>query len=110
MDCIFCKIAKGEIDSTKVFENDQIVAFYDINPKARVHILIIPKKHIESVKHIEQIDKELIGELFLIAKEIAKEKNLVGYKLIINVGREGGQLVDHLHLHLLSGDANMKSN
>jgi len=103
-DCIFCKIAKGEIPSSKVFENDELIAFNDINPKAKTHILIVPKKHIESVKHLEATDKELIGELFLVAKKIAEEKNLSGYKLVINVGREGGQLVDHLHLHLLSGD------
>ena len=102
--CIFCKIAKGEIPSAKVFENDQVVAFNDINPKAKVHILVVPKKHIESVKHLEKIDKNLVGGLIMAAQEIAKEKNLSGYKLVINVGREGGQLVDHLHLHLLSGD------
>jgi len=101
-DCIFCKITKGEIPSAKVFEDDKIIAFNDINPKARVHILVVPKKHIESVKHLERADKEMIGELFLAAKKIAEEKNLQGYKLVINVGREGGQLVDHLHLHLLS--------
>lgn len=103
-DCIFCKIASGEIPSEKVFENENVFAFLDINPKAKVHILIVPKKHIESIKHLEMIDKELVGEIFLSAQEIAKEKNLEGYKLVINVGREGGQLVDHLHLHLLSGD------
>ncbi|MGD0576779.1 MAG: histidine triad nucleotide-binding protein [Candidatus Staskawiczbacteria bacterium] len=105
-DCIFCKIIAGEIPSAKVFEDDNLVAFNDINPKARIHILIVPKKHIESVKHLELIDKELIGEMFLAAQKIAKDKNLAGYKLVINVGREGGQLVDHLHLHLLSGEAN----
>lgn len=104
MDCIFCKIAKGEIPSVKVFESEELVAFNDINPKAKVHVLIVPKKHIESVKHLDKIDKNLVGELILAAKEIAKEKNLSGYKLVINVGRDGGQLVDHLHLHLLSGD------
>jgi len=108
-DCIFCKIIKGEIPSAKVFESDKIVAFNDINPKAKVHILIVPKKHIESVKHLQGGDKDLIGEIFLTTQKIAKEKNLEGYRLIINVGREGGQLVDHLHLHLLSGDANMNS-
>ena len=107
MDCIFCKIAKGEIPSAKVFESDKIIAFNDIHPKARLHILIVPKKHIESVKNLEEIDGRLIGELFLAAKEIAKEKNLEGYKLVVNVGREGGQLVDHLHLHLLSGDVKL---
>lgn len=105
-DCIFCKIVKGEIPSAKVFESENIVAFDDIKPKAKAHILIIPKKHIESVKHIESADKDLMGEVVLVAQKIAKEKNLEGYKLVVNVGREGGQLVDHLHLHLLSGDAN----
>ena len=106
MDCIFCKIISGEIPSAKVFENENIFAFLDINPKAKVHVLIVPKKHIESIKNLEKSDKELVGEMFLAARQIAKEKKLEGYKLVINVGREGGQLVDHLHLHLLSGDFN----
>ena len=101
-DCIFCKIIFGEIPSVKIFENDKIIAFNDINPKAKVHILIVPKKHIESVKHLQAIDKELVGELILSGQQIAKEKNLEGYKLLFNVGREGGQIIDHLHLHLLA--------
>lgn len=104
MDCIFCKIVKGEIPSTKVFENENVFAFLDINPKAKIHVLIVPKKHIESVKHLEENDAKLVGELVLTAQKIAKEKNLEGYKIIVNVGREGGQLVDHLHLHLVSSD------
>jgi histidine triad (HIT) family protein len=104
MDCIFCKIAQGESNATKVFENDNLIAFYDVNPKARVHILIVPKKHIESVKDLTEADAELVGEMFIAAKQIAEDKGLEGYKLIINVGRDGGQLVDHLHLHLLSPD------
>ncbi|MCX6721368.1 MAG: HIT domain-containing protein [Candidatus Staskawiczbacteria bacterium] len=104
MDCIFCKIAKGEIPSIKVFENENFFAVNDINPKAKIHILIIPKEHIESIKHLQDSHKNLIGEMFLAAQKIAKGKNLQGYKLVINVGREGGQLVDHLHLHLLSGE------
>lgn len=104
MDCIFCKIIKGEIPSTKIFENDEVIAFNDIHPKAKVHILVVPKKHIESVKHLEKIDGGLIAELIFAAQKIAEEEKLEGYKLVINVGREGGQLVDHLHLHLLSGD------
>lgn len=106
-DCIFCKIVNGEIPSTKVFENEKVIAFNDINPKAKVHILIIPKKHIESVKTLEEADKELIGELFLAAKKIANDIGLHGYKVVANVGREGGQLVDHLHLHLLSGEVSI---
>ena len=104
MDCIFCKIIKGEIPSAKVFETDALIAFDDIEPKAKVHILIVPKKHIESVKHLEESDKDLVGEMLFTAKKIAEEKKLLGYKLVFNVGREGGQVVDHLHLHLLSPD------
>jgi len=104
MDCIFCKIAKGELPSTKIFENENLVAFNDINPKAKTHILIIPKEHIESIKHINFNHKDLLGSMFLAAKEIAQKQNLEGYKLVFNVGREGGQIVDHLHLHLLSAD------
>lgn len=104
MDCLFCKIIAGEIPSEKVFENNEIVAFNDIYPKAKIHILVVPKKHIESVKHLEETDKNLVGELIMAAKSIAKEKNMEGYKLVINVGKEGGQIIDHLHIHLLSGD------
>lgn len=106
MNCIFCKIVAGEIPSVKIFEDEKLIAFDDINPKAKVHVLIVPKEHIESIKHIKLMHKDLIGEMFLSAQKIAKEKGLEGYKLVINVGRDGGQLVDHLHLHLLSGDAN----
>ncbi len=103
MDCIFCKIANKEIKGDIVFENENVIAFNDINPKAPVHILVIPKKHIESMLKIEDNDKELIGELVLSAKKIAEQKGLAGYKLVINTGRDGGQIVDHLHLHLLGG-------
>ncbi len=103
-DCIFCKIVNKEVPADFIFESESVVAFSDINPKAKVHILIIPKKHIESVKTLEEIDKNLIGEMFLTAQKIAKDKNLEGYKLIINVGKEGGQEVEHLHLHLTSPD------
>jgi histidine triad (HIT) family protein len=103
MECLFCKIIKKEIPSEIVYETDKVIVFKDIHPKAEVHLLILPKKHIVSVNHLEEKDKELMGELISTAQKIAKEKKLTGYKLIINVGREGGQLIDHLHLHLLSG-------
>lgn len=103
MECLFCKIAKKEIPSEIVYEDEQFVVFKDINPQAPVHLLIVPKKHIHSVNHIEIEDKTLMGELILTAQKIAREKNIKGYKLQINVGRDGGQLIDHLHLHLLSG-------
>ena len=103
MDCIFCKIISKEIPSDIVYENDEIIVIKDANPKAPVHLLIIPKKHIPSVNHMESEDKALFGDLILTAKKMAKEKKLKGYRLIINVGREGGQIIDHVHLHLLSG-------
>ncbi len=103
MDCIFCKIINRETPSEIVYEDDKIIAIKDINPQAQIHLLIIPKKHIHSVDHVEIQDKTLMGDLILIAQKIAREKNLSGYKLQINVGRTAGQIVDHLHLHLLSG-------
>ncbi len=103
MDCLFCKIINKEAPVDIVYDDDKFLAFNDINPKAPIHILIVPKKHISSVDHLEIGDKELMGELILIAQKIAREKKLKGYKLIINVGREGGQIIDHLHLHLLAG-------
>lgn len=101
-DCIFCKITNKEMDSEIVFENDKVIVIKDIKPKAPIHLLIIPKKHIPSVKEVGQEDKELLGELILVARELAEQKGLKGYKLMINVGREGGQIIDHLHLHLLA--------
>lgn len=107
MDCIFCRVVTGETPSDKVFENEKLLAFNDIYPKAKIHVLIIPKKHIDSIKELQEDDKELIGEMVLLAQKIAKDKKLEGYKLVVNVGKDGGQIVDHLHLHLLSGDASL---
>jgi histidine triad (HIT) family protein len=87
-----------------VCEDDNFLAFKDINPKADFHALIIPKKHIESIKEIQSKNKELIGEMFLFIKKVAQNNNLEGYKVAINVGKEGGQFVEHLHLHLLAGN------
>jgi len=103
MDCLFCKIAKKEKPADIVYEDNKFMAFKDIYPKAPFHILIVPKKHIPSINHLKIDDKILMGELILVAQEIARQNNLKGYKLLINVGREGGQVIDHLHLHLLSG-------
>ena len=103
MDCLFCKIAQKESPSDIVYEDDKVVAFKDIYPQAPIHLLIVPKKHISSIDHVELEDKDLMGELILAAQKIAREKNLKGYKLQINVGRPAGQIIDHLHLHLLSG-------
>lgn len=103
--CIFCKIIKKESEADIVYEDNKIIAFKDIFPKAPFHILIVPKKHILTLDHIELKDKELIGEMFLTAKKIARDLGVVkkGYRLIFNVGRDAGQTVDHLHLHLLAG-------
>ena len=103
MECVFCNIVNKKIPADIVYEDEKIIAFKDVNPQAPIHILIIPKIHIPSVDHIGVKDKTLMGELILAAQRIAQQNNLSGYKLLVNVGRDGGQLVDHLHLHLLAG-------
>lgn len=101
MDCLFCKIINKELPSDIIYEDEEIIVFKDIHPKAPFHVLIVPKKHIGSIMDLD--DGELAAKIILTAKKIAKDNNLTGYKLIFNVGRDGGQIVDHLHLHLLSG-------
>ena len=105
MNCIFCKIINKEIPADIIYESEKVLAFKDVEPKAPVHILIVPKKHIPSVNHLELKDKELIGELFFIAQKIARDQKVArtGYRLIFNIGKDAGQTVDHLHLHLLGG-------
>ena len=106
MDCVFCKIVKKEIPAEIVYEDEKIIAFKDIKPVAPVHILIIPKKHIPTVDYLEEKDRELIGELFLVAQKIAREQGISerGYRLLTNVGEDAGQTVDHLHFHLIGGE------
>lgn len=101
-DCIFCKIANKELPSKIEYEDDKFLVFHDIHPKTPLHLLLIPKKHIQSIDHVEMSDKELMGDLILLSQKVARLKNLKGYQLLINVGREGGQVVDHLHLHLMA--------
>ncbi|MCA0754596.1 histidine triad nucleotide-binding protein [Paenibacillus sp. N4] len=105
MDCIFCKITEGTIPSKKVFENERIVAFHDISPAAPVHILIIPKKHIPTMNDVTEEDGPLVAELFAAARQIAREQGIAesGYRLVNNVNQDGGQVVYHLHVHLLGG-------
>ena len=104
MDCIFCKIANGEIPSNKVYEDDQVCAFYDLEPQAPVHVLIIPKKHIASVMELEEENAADVSHVFLVAKRLAKELNLAnGFRIVSNCGEDGGQSVHHLHFHLLGG-------
>lgn len=99
MDCIFCKIINGDFNTEFVYENEYVVAFNDINPKAPVHILVVPKVHVESLNELE--DKNLMGELLSAVKEVTKKIGLKSYKTLINTGKEAGQEVFHLHLHVL---------
>ena len=104
-DCLFCKIVKGEIPSNKVYEDDELLAFYDINPATPIHILVIPKKHIDSLAKIEKEDEALIGKIYTVINKIAEEKGFKedGYRVIVNCGENGGQEVMHLHFHILAG-------
>ena len=99
MDCIFCKIINGDFNTEFVYENEYVAAFNDINPKAPVHILVVPKVHVESLNELE--DKNLMGELLSAVKEVTKKVGLKSYKTLINTGKDAGQEVFHLHLHIL---------
>ena len=105
MENIFNKIINKEIEADIVFENEKVIAFKDINPVAPIHVLIIPKKNIKTINDIQSNDKELMGELFLVAKKIAKDYNIDknGYRLIFNCNDDAGQTVFHIHMHLLAG-------
>ncbi len=109
MECIFCEIAKGSKPAGVVYEDDEVKVFTSIQPSAPVHLLVIPKEHIPSIAHLEANHNALIAKLIYTAKRIAEEKGLLGYKLVFNVGREGGQVIDHLHLHLLGGWGNKEN-
>ena len=104
-DCIFCQIAQGQTDTQMLYQTDTLVVFKDINPHAPVHLLLVPKKHIRSVNDLTDADREILAELILVAKEMAKEQGVdkSGYKLLYNVEKGGGQFIFHLHLHLIGG-------
>lgn len=104
-DCIFCQIASRQKDDDLVFEDEEIVAFRDIHPKAPVHFLIVPKEHIESINELGEKNKGLVERMVFLARKLAEEYGVSksGYRLIFNVGRGGGQIIDHLHLHLIGG-------
>jgi histidine triad (HIT) family protein len=106
-NCIFCKITAGEIPSKKIFEDDDLLAFHDVNPQAPVHFLVIPKKHIPNVMEMKEADSALMGKIIhkaqMLAKELGCEEN--GARFVINCKRDGGQTVDHIHLHVLGGRA-----
>lgn len=102
-DCIFCKIVDGDIPSNKIYEDDDVIVFDDIKPMAKVHFLIVPKLHVESLKSCDDAHQKLLGKVMLLAPKLAAEKGLVGFKTLINTGREGGQEVFHLHIHVFGG-------
>ena len=104
-DCLFCKIKNGEIPSTKVYEDELVYAFLDIDPQAPVHIIIIPKVHISSANEISEENCAVVGHIFSVAAKIAKEKGFAenGYRIVNNCGEDGGQTVSHIHFHLLAG-------
>ena len=105
-DCLFCKIIKGEIPSTKVYEDDFVLGFRDINPAAPIHILIIPKKHIVSLAQLNDEDKEYVWKIHEAMNKIAKQENFIddGYRVVVNCGKNAGQEVMHLHYHILAGE------
>lgn len=102
-DCIFCRIVAGEIPGTRLYEDDRILAFRDISPVAPVHGLVIPKRHVATLDDFADGDAELLGSLMLVAKRIAREHELPGYRVAMNVNSAGGQVVFHAHLHIMGG-------
>ena len=104
-ECIFCKIVAGEISASKVYDDDYVLAFNDINPQAPTHVLVIPKRHIESLATVEPEDGQLLGHLLTTASRLARETGLAerGYRVVLNIGQDGGMAVYHLHAHILGG-------
>lgn len=106
-DCLFCRIVAGELPSTRVHEDDAVIAFRDIAPRSPTHILVIPRRHIPSAADLTEADGPLLGRMFAVAAEIARDQGIAdaGYRVVTNVGEWGGQTVDHLHFHLMGGRA-----
>ena len=104
-DCIFCKIVNGEMSTKFLYENDTLVVFKDINPSAPVHLLIVPRKHIRSINDLTEEDKKIVSETIMTGRDMAKQEGVSesGYKLLFNVEKGGGQVIFHLHLHLIGG-------
>ena len=103
MDCIFCKIVKGDIPSNKIYEEDKVLAFHDISPEAPIHFLVIPKEHIKSANDINENNSHIISHIFLVINKLVRELNIAetGYRIVNNCGKDGGQTVDHIHFHVL---------
>lgn len=104
-DCLFCKIRDGDIPAEVVYENDDILAFRDVNPQASTHVLIVPRKHIATINDLEDEDAGIMGQLFLAAQDIAGYEGVAeeGYRLVVNCNAKAGQTVFHIHMHLLGG-------
>jgi histidine triad (HIT) family protein len=104
-ECLFCKIVEGAIPAKKLYEDEHVLAFDDINPQARVHVLVIPKRHMVSLDDTQDSDAALLGQLMVVCAKMARERGIVesGYRVVANTGREAGQTVFHLHLHVLGG-------
>jgi histidine triad (HIT) family protein len=100
-DCLFCKIINGEIESKREYQDDDLIIINDINPKADIHLLVIPKKHISTITELKSTDRELVGKLIDKGQQVAQEKGLKGFKMLFNVNKEGGQEVFHIHLHVM---------
>ena len=104
-DCIFCKIASGEIKTEFVYQDDRVLAFRDLNPQAPTHVLVIPREHIATTNDLDEANAELIGRMTLAAKEVARQEGIAerGYRTVLNCNAEAGQSVFHIHLHVLGG-------
>lgn len=104
-DCLFCKILDGDIPCDKVYDNDHVIAFRDVNPQAPTHILVIPRQHISTVNDLTEDNKNIVGEMMLAAKQVAKQEGMeeTGYRLVMNCNEGAGQTVFHIHLHILGG-------
>ncbi len=105
MDCIFCKISRGEIPAKILFQDNQVIAFADVNPQAPIHHIIIPKRHIATLNELDESDSLLLGHMIYTAKSLAQQENIAenGYRILMNCNAAGGQTVFHIHLHLLGG-------
>ncbi len=103
-DCVFCKISSKQIPSKTVYEDELCLAFYDINPRARVHLLVIPKKHIPTLKEMQDSDEPVLGRMMKVARDIAKQSELPDYKILMSIGKNAGQEVFHIHFHVMSVD------
>ena len=102
-DCVFCKIISGVIPAKKIYEDDDVIVFNDIKPMAKIHFMIVPKLHVETLKDCDTTHQVLLGKILLLAPKLAAERGLKGFKTLINTGREGGQEVFHLHVHIFGG-------